>query len=87
MLNSKAYSKAIDIWSVGCILSEMLGNRPIFPRKHYVDQINHILNIIGSPSEDDLSCIKNVNARCYLQMLPYKLTVPWMRLYPKADRP
>uniref|UniRef100_A0A6Q2YGN5 Mitogen-activated protein kinase n=1 Tax=Esox lucius TaxID=8010 RepID=A0A6Q2YGN5_ESOLU len=43
MLNSKGYSKSIDIWSVGCILAEMLSNRPIFPGKHYLDQLNHIL--------------------------------------------
>ena len=24
-------------------------------------------------------------ARCYLQALPYKPTVPWLRLFPKAD--
>jgi hypothetical protein len=28
---------------VGCILAEMLSNRPIFPGKHYLDQLNHIL--------------------------------------------
>lgn len=36
MLNSKGYSKAIDIWSVGCILAEMLSNRPLFPGKHCI---------------------------------------------------
>ena len=40
---SQGYTKSIDIWSVGCILAEMLSNRPIFPGKHYLDQLNHIL--------------------------------------------
>jgi len=74
----------VDIWSVGCILGEMLNNRPIFPGKHYLDQLNHILNVVGSPSADDLTCIMNEKARCYLQALPYKPTIPWPRLYPKA---
>ena len=39
MLNSKGYSKAIDIWSVGCILAEMLSNRPLFPGKHCIFEI------------------------------------------------
>ena len=36
MLNSKGYTKSIDIWSVGCILAEMLSNMPLFPGKHCI---------------------------------------------------
>ena len=36
MLNSKGYTKSIDIWSVGCILAEMLSNRALFPGKHCI---------------------------------------------------
>ncbi|CAL8265965.1 mitogen-activated protein kinase 3 [Gadus morhua] len=85
MLNSKGYSKSIDIWSVGCILAEMLSNRPIFPGKHYLDQLNHILGILGSPSQEDLNCIINTKARNYLQSLPEKPKIPWDKLFPKAD--
>jgi mitogen-activated protein kinase 1/3 len=85
MLNSKGYTKAIDVWSVGCILAEMISNRPLFPGKHYLDQLNHILNVIGSPNEADLTCIRNEKARSYLMGLPFKPVVPWQRLYPKAD--
>ncbi|KAG8146289.1 hypothetical protein E2320_012647 [Naja naja] len=85
MLNSKGYTKSIDIWSVGCILAEMLSNRPIFPGKHYLDQLNHILGILGSPSQEDLNCIINAKARNYLLSLPYKNKVPWNRLFPNAD--
>jgi len=84
MLNSKGYTKSIDIWSVGCILAEMLSNRAIFPGKHYLDQLNHILGILGTPSNEDLNCIKNEKARSYLQSLPYKPKIPWARLYPDA---
>jgi mitogen-activated protein kinase 1/3 len=59
MLNSKGYTKSIDVWSVGCILAEMLNNRPLFPGKHYLDQLNLILAIVGSPSQEDLQCIIN----------------------------
>uniref|UniRef100_A0A182F4N9 Mitogen-activated protein kinase n=1 Tax=Anopheles albimanus TaxID=7167 RepID=A0A182F4N9_ANOAL len=81
----KGYTKSIDIWSVGCILAEMLSNRPIFPGKHYLDQLNHILGVLGSPSQEDLECIINEKARSYLQSLPYKPKVPWSRLFPNAD--
>ncbi|MBN3311646.1 MK01 kinase, partial [Atractosteus spatula] len=85
MLNSKGYTKSIDIWSVGCILAEMLSNRPIFPGKHYLDQLNHILGILGSPSQEDLNCIINIKARNYLLSLPLRNKVPWNRLFPNAD--
>ncbi|PFX16005.1 Mitogen-activated protein kinase 1 [Stylophora pistillata] len=85
MLNSKGYSKAIDIWSVGCILAEMLSNRPLFPGKHYLDQLNRILEVLGSPSQDDLQCIMNDKARSYIQSLAYKPRVPWQRYFGGAD--
>jgi len=72
--------------SVGCILAEMLSNRPIFPGKHYLDQLNHILGVLGSPSQDDLDCIVNEKARSYLQSLPFKPKVPWNKLFPQADQ-
>lgn len=86
MLNSKGYTKSIDMWSVGCILAEMLSNRPIFPGKHYLDQLNHILGVLGSPSQEDLECIINDKARNYLESLPFKPKVPWVRLFHSADQ-
>ncbi|KAH8263102.1 hypothetical protein KR044_004369 [Drosophila immigrans] len=81
MLNSKGYTKSIDIWSVGCILAEMLSNRPIFPGKHYLDQLNHILGVLGSPSQEDLECIINEKVSIGIKSnqclsLTYKSCVP-----------
>ena len=36
MLSWKEYTKAIDVWSVGCIFAELLGRKPLFPGKDYV---------------------------------------------------
>lgn len=70
MLNSKGYTKSIDVWSVGCILAEMLNNRPIFPGKHYLDQLNLILAVVGSPSQEDLKCI--INEKVLIFFVLYK---------------
>ena len=85
MLNSKGYNKSIDVWSVGCILAEMLNNRPLFPGKHYLDQLNLIFNIIGSPSDDDLECIQNDKARAYIISLLKKEKVRFNEMFPLAD--
>eukprot|EP00123_Amoebidium_parasiticum_P022747 comp9415_c0_seq1/m.4462 comp9415_c0_seq1/g.4462 ORF comp9415_c0_seq1/g.4462 comp9415_c0_seq1/m.4462 type:complete len:381 (-) comp9415_c0_seq1:19-1161(-) len=85
MLNSRAYSRSIDVWSVGCILAEMLGGRPLFPGKHYINQLQLILNVVGTPSPEDLNAIVNEKARNYIQSLAYRPKVPWERMYPNAD--
>lgn len=59
----------MDVWSVGCILAEMLRNRPIFPGNHYLDQINRILGILGSPSQEDLDCIINDRVSAAIQRI------------------
>ncbi|VDM22382.1 unnamed protein product [Hydatigera taeniaeformis] len=59
MLTSKVYTKAIDLWSVGCILAEMYSNRVLFPGKHYIDQLKMILEVLGSPHQEDINSISN----------------------------
>ncbi len=41
MLTFKEYTKAIDVWSVGCILAEMLSGKPLFPGKDCTLDISH----------------------------------------------
>jgi len=31
IFKDKAYSPAVDIWSLGCIFAELLGGKPLFP--------------------------------------------------------
>jgi len=85
MVNSKGYSQSIDMWAVGCILAEMLSNRPLFPGKHYLDQLNLILGVLGSPSHSDLQSIHNEKARCYLASLPAQPKLPFAKIFPLAD--
>lgn len=85
MLLFANYTKAIDIWSVGCILGELLGGEPLFRGKDYVDQLNKILQVLGTPKESTLTKIGSTRAQNYVRLLPIMRKKPYLQLYPKAN--
>jgi len=85
MLNAKGYSQALDVWSVGCILGEMINNKPMFPGKHYLDQISKIQEIIGTPVRAELEFITNPKAQQYVAGLPARPPVSWEKIYPGKE--
>ncbi|KAJ4777192.1 Mitogen-activated protein kinase [Rhynchospora pubera] len=70
LLNCSEYTAAIDIWSVGCILGEIVTREPLFPGKDYVHQLRHITELIGSPDDSSLGFLRSDNARRYVRQLP-----------------
>lgn len=85
MLSFQNYTTAIDVWSVGCILAELLGGKPIFKGRDYVDQLNQILHYLGTPSEETLRRVGSPRAQEYIRSLPFKPRIPFSTLYPKAN--
>ncbi|KAF8448677.1 kinase-like domain-containing protein [Boletus edulis BED1] len=85
MLSFANYTTAIDVWSVGCILAELLGGKPIYKGRDYVDQLNQILHYLGTPSEDTLRRVGSPRAQDYIRSLPIKPRVPFATLYPHAN--
>lgn len=80
------YSKSVDIWSVGCIFAELLGRHPLFPGDHYLDQIQKIISVLGSPSADDLNFITNSDAKEFvLAKLAKRTRQPFSQLFPKSN--
>ncbi|KAH6561010.1 hypothetical protein BASA50_000822 [Batrachochytrium salamandrivorans] len=51
LMGSRQYSTSIDIWSIGCIMSEMASGRPLFPGGSIRDQLVRIFKILGTPDE------------------------------------
>ena len=73
------------MWSVGCILAELLGGRPFFKGRDYVDQLNQILHILGTPNEETLSRIGSPRAQEYVRNLPFMPKKSFPQLFPNAN--
>lgn len=44
------YTKGIDMWSIGCILAEMILGKPLFPGTSTINQVEKIMATIEPPS-------------------------------------
>ncbi|KAL3652726.1 Mitogen-activated protein kinase 4 [Castilleja foliolosa] len=71
LLNCSEYTAAIDVWSVGCILAEIMTREPIFPGKDYVHQLKLITELIGTPDETSLKFLRSDYARRYVKQIPF----------------
>lgn len=50
LLGATLYGPAVDMWSVGCILGELLLHRPLLPASSEIAQLEAICQLIGTPS-------------------------------------
>lgn len=52
LLGAEEYGPEVDIWSVGCLLVELLSKKPLFPGKDEAEQLDLILRVLGSPTQE-----------------------------------
>ncbi|KAG2395766.1 mitogen-activated protein kinase 15-like [Vigna umbellata] len=79
------YTPAIDIWSIGCIFSELLTGKPLFPGKNVVHQLDLMTDLLGTPSPEAIARVRNEKARRYLSSMRKKKPVPFSQKFPNAD--
>lgn len=78
------YTTAIDMWSAGCVLAELLLGQPIFPGESGVDQLVEIIKVLGTPTREEIKCM-NPN---YTEFkFPQIKAHPWHKLFQKRMPP
>jgi mitogen-activated protein kinase 15 len=70
LLGSHTYIKGVDMWSLGCILGELLMGKPIFPGNSTLNQLERIIVLTGRPTPEDVDSIESDLAATMLESIP-----------------
>ncbi|XP_010503484.1 PREDICTED: cyclin-dependent kinase G1 isoform X1 [Camelina sativa] len=76
LLGTKEYSTAVDMWSIGCIMAELLSLKPLFRGKSQndIDQLQQIFAVLGTPSETNWPGFTSLpGAKAKFRKQPYNL--------------
>jgi len=84
LLGSTSYTMDVDIWSVGCILGELMSGKPIFPGTSTMNQLDRILQVTGYPSPTDIESMKSAFAATMLESLSKCRPRPLSEMFPGA---
>lgn len=78
------YTKALDLWSVGCILGEMMKGRVLFQGQSYVDQLSEIFKLRGSPTNETLTALCSPEVMKKIRSWPVYQKQPLNTVFRKA---
>jgi mitogen-activated protein kinase 1/3 len=85
ILSPESYDKPVDIWSIGCILAELLGRQPLFPADNYLDELQKIISVLGSPSENDLEFISDQKIKSFVLRLAKRTKQSFNLMFSNAN--
>ncbi|KAL5279779.1 MAPK10 family protein [Megaselia abdita] len=77
------YTENVDIWSVGCIMGEMIRGGVLFPGTDHIDQWNKIIEQLGTPSTAFMQRLQPT-VRNYVENRPRYQGYSFDRLFPDA---
>jgi len=78
IFGSTDYNTAVDVWSQGCVMAEMLKGSPLFPGASGVDQLVEIIKVLGTPSKEELRAMNpNYQEFRFPQIRPH----PWATIF------
>lgn len=60
LFGSNYYTHAIDTWSIGCVMGELMLGKPLFLGECAVDQLVEIMKVLGTPNDEDFLSFQSV---------------------------
>ncbi|KAH1106958.1 hypothetical protein J1N35_010726 [Gossypium stocksii] len=78
------YTTAIDMWSVGCVMAELLLGQPLFPGESGVDQLVEIIKKLGTPTREEIRCM---NPKYTEFKFPQIKAHPWHKIFNRKIPP
>lgn len=75
------YKENVDLWSVGCIMGEMIRGGVMFPGTDHIDQWNKIIEQLGTPSQVFMSRLQPT-VRNYVENRPKYAGYSFEKLFP-----
>jgi glycogen synthase kinase 3 beta len=79
VIGATKYTTQVDVWSMGCVISELVLEQPIFPGKSASDQLMVIMNILGTPTNEEAR-VMNYRFRG-VSRLPKINAKPWKEVF------
>jgi len=59
LLGCSGYTRGVDMWSVGCILGEMLAGKPLLPGSSTMNQLEQVVALTGPPTEAEVEAMQS----------------------------
>ncbi len=79
VLGATIYTTQVDVWSMGCVIAELVLNKPIFAGKSANDQLLEIMKILGTPTHEQ---VKAMNDKFKgVSKLPKFEVKPWKEVF------
>lgn len=75
------YKANVDIWSVGCIMAELIRASVMFPGTDHIDQWNKIIEHLGTPKREFMARLQTT-VRNYVENRPRYVGMDFERLFP-----
>ena len=75
LLGSDNYGPKADMWSIGCILGEIILGRVAFQGSSTLNQLERIVEVLGMPSNEDLKAINSPMAMTIMHSINQKRTI------------